>query len=108
MASGLLGEGPSNGSVDVAAFMDSDLPGRVARVVSLGVLVSIGTTRDRGALSLTVTQDGDWDREYFRRVEDALDWLDHAFRVLAARVDGAPAAQAVPTQRPLRRRQKLS
>ena len=82
MAGGLFG-GSSNGAVvDVRAFMDSALPERIADIIELGALVSIGRSRDGGAVSLTITHDGAYEREYFRSSEDALDWLKVGLEVL--------------------------
>jgi hypothetical protein len=47
-------------------------------VVEAGALVSLSTTRDGGALGVTVTIDGRWKREYFRDGAEMLTWLDGA------------------------------
>lgn len=68
--------GSASGSiVDVRAFFDSGIPELIAELVEMGILVSVGTTRDRGAVSLTVTSDGRHRREYFRRADEAADFL---------------------------------
>lgn len=103
MASGLLGEGPSASVADVRAFMDSDVPKYISELVNLGVLVSVGSTRDRGAISLTVTLNGDWDREYFRDSFDAIEWLQRAVKTLRARGLEPAVPEAAPTQKPRRR-----
>lgn len=77
-----FGESSNGSAIDVAAFLDSNITGRIARIVAMGCLVSIGTTRDRGAVSINLTQDGRYRREYFRRSDDAVDWLDQALRYL--------------------------
>jgi hypothetical protein len=64
--------------------MDSDLPQRMADIIDLGCLVSIGTTRDGGALAITILHDGEWRREYFRTAEEAVSWLQEARGALTA------------------------
>lgn len=64
--------------VDVEALMDSGVPSLLWRIVSAGALVSVGRTSDGGALSITVTLDGRWKRQYFRDSDDATDWLARA------------------------------
>lgn len=108
MPSGLLGNGTANGVIDVKSFMDSDVPGLIAAIVGMGVLVSVGTTRDRGAISLTVTYDGQWDREYFRRSDEACDWLSGAAKTLRAMGLSSAPEDPPPVQTPTRRRSKLS
>lgn len=62
------GRGPA---VDVGAVLE---PGAVEYLVSIiesGALVSLGRTRDGGAMSLTVTVDGNYEREWVRNPEEA-------------------------------------
>lgn len=78
-------EGGGSGSeVDLAALFDSEVPTKLRDLAALGALVSLGTTRDGGALSVTVTMDGRWRRGYFRESEEALEWLDAATLAVAA------------------------
>lgn len=72
---GWFDEGTSASAVDVEALFDSGVPAAVAKVVAAGALVSMGTTSDGGALGVTVTLDGAWRREYFRDVDELVDWL---------------------------------
>ena len=99
------GKGPQ--VVDVAAFFDSSFSGELAAVVDLGVLVSIGTSRDRGAVSVTILFDGKRDREYFRSSTDAADYLRAAALALVE-LGCTPGKREAPTV-PLasRGRQKL-
>lgn len=90
------GRGPSE--VDVPALMDSGVPDLLWRLVSSGHLVSIGTTRDRGALSVTITNDGRWKREYFRDPEAMSDWLSGAVAALV-NGQGAPGGRPGSQQR---------
>lgn len=108
MAGGLLGEGPSSGPIDVQGILDSELPKQVGRLMEMGVLVSLGTTRDRGAMSITVTQDGDWAREYFRNSMDAYEWLERAIQILSERERSRPEPRATTVPLASRRRSKLA
>lgn len=54
----------------------------LVEVVEAGALISIGAARDKGALSVTVTVGGEWDREWFRSEEELLDWLREAVVVV--------------------------
>jgi len=107
MANGLLGKGSTPRTIDSGAFMDSDVPKCAAAVLDLGCLVSFGTTRDGGAVSITVTHEGDWDREYFRTSDEAADWLRGAADILRAR-GLVPRADQPPTVQPRRRGARLT
>lgn len=56
----------------------------VVELVEAGALVSIGAARDKGAVSVTVTCGGEWDREWFRSEEEVCDWLREAVVVVKA------------------------
>lgn len=71
-------DGGQGSPVDVPALLDSAVPALVGRCIVAGALVSMGTTSDGGAMSITVTLDGRWKRGYFRDTEEALDWLTGA------------------------------
>jgi hypothetical protein len=103
---GILGNGSRPSVVDARAFFDSAIPERIAVIVGMGCLVSIGTTRDRGAISIRVTFDGESDREYFRDPADATDWLDGIGRSLIGAGLGEPERDPEPRQKPTRARQK--
>lgn len=93
-------DGTHDAVCDVPAIFDSSVPDLCAELVQMGVLVSIGTTRDRGALSITVTSDGRWRRGYFRSSEDATDWLRLAVSAVSGRGIGVAAREAPVTQKP--------
>jgi hypothetical protein len=105
---GLLGSNGNGATVDAVAFLDSGLPKRLGELVSMGLLCAIGTTRDRGAISIQITHDGEWDREYFRRVDEAEEWLDGAITILRSRGLGRTAQEPPAPQSPRRGRQKLT
>lgn len=86
-------DGGGDGStVDVAALLDSTALDALATVVALGALVSLGTTRDGGALGVTITVDGRWRREYFRHDEELVMWLSEAVPAVRAAVEALPAS----------------
>lgn len=92
---GIFGNGNHGCVVDAAAFFDSELPSRIGNLVSMGLLIAIGSTRDRGAISIQATHDGEWTREYFRRPDEAVDWLDGIIKLLNDQgigVNGNPPA----------------
>jgi len=54
----------------------------LVELVELGALVSIGSSRDKGAVKVTVTVGGEWDSEWFRDDESLRDWLREAVVVV--------------------------
>jgi hypothetical protein len=56
----------------------------LVELVEAGALVSVGSARDKGAISVTVTVGGEWDREWFRSEEELIDWLKEAVVVVQA------------------------
>lgn len=97
-------DGGGGAPCDVPALLDgAGVSETLARIVSLGALVSLGTTSDGGALGLTVTVDGRWRREYFREAEALIDWLKTAEVGVGQAMEGASASPA-RRQRPRRAR----
>lgn len=86
------------GTLDVAALLDSRAFDGLCELVQTGALVSLSATRDGGALGLTVTVDGRWRREYFRNGEELVGWLAEAIPAVAQAVEAA-SASAAPRQR---------
>lgn len=85
----------SGQAVDVAELLDGLGGQGVRELVEAGALVSLGTTSDGGALGLTVTVDGRYRREYFRRQDELLLWIAEALpAVEAARGGSKPASRA--------------
>lgn len=105
---GFLGNGNHGSVVDAAAFFDSGIPERAGRLLAMGLLVAFGTTRDRGAISVQITHNGEWDREYFRAADDAVEWMTLVIEAAEAQGLGANGQQAVATQTPRRGRSKLA
>lgn len=56
----------------------------LVELVELGALISVGASRDKGAVKVTVTVGGEWDAEWFRSDEELLDWLREACVVVRA------------------------
>ncbi len=88
------GGGASGSKVDVPALLDSDAGGALGELVALGALVSLGTTRDGGALGVTVTVDGRWRREYFRDSESLALWMSEALPAVRVAVAAVTASAA--------------
>jgi len=89
----------SGGAVDVAELIEGLTVQGIVELVAAGALVSIGTTSDGGALSMTVTADGKWRREYFRAVDELRAWIAEAIPAVEAakgisRPSSAPRGRA--------------
>jgi len=65
----------SGAALDVGAVFDASVWEYVCSIVQHGALVSLGRTRDGGALSVTVTVDGAYEREWCRSPEEAASFL---------------------------------
>ena len=100
---GIFGDGNHSATVDTRAFFDSDIGERAADLVQMGMLVAFGSTRDRGALSIQVTCDGEWDRQYFRDSHEACGWLKEIAERARAAGMGEPAPIPSVKQTPRRR-----
>lgn len=87
------------GLVDVAAVLDSDGWAGLLECVALGALVALGTTRDGGALGVTVTVDGRWRREYFRDGADLTAWVAEAVPAVRQAVGSSPPVSSAPRGR---------
>lgn len=94
----------SGSAVDVAAVLDSDGWGGLVECVALGALVALGTTRDGGALGVTVTVDGRWRREYFRDPSELTDWVAEALPAVRKATAETVAASTARGDVPRRRR----
>lgn len=67
----------------------------LVELVELGALVSVGASRDKGAVKVTVTVAGEWDAEWFRTEEELLDWLREAI-VVVRQLDPSPSTASRP------------
>lgn len=88
-------DGSGNGAaVDVAELLEGLVVQGLVELVAAGALVSLGTTSDGGALSLTITVDGRWRREYFRQQDEMLSWIAEAIPAVEAARSSASASTA--------------
>lgn len=71
----------------------------VTELVSLGALVSVGAARDKGAVSVTVTVGGEYDREWFRTEAEVTEWLREAVQVVTQHTS-EPSNGSRPRRRP--------
>jgi len=62
----------------------------LVELVELGALISVGASRDKGAVKVTVTVAGEYDFDWFRTDEELIDWLKEAVVVV----------QGLPTEPP--------
>lgn len=85
--------------VDVGALLDASAVEYIASLVGSGALVSLYRTRDGGAFGITVTLDGDAEKEYFRSVEEVTDWLRQVDEAVEALASSAPSVKR-PRKRP--------
>lgn len=100
-------DGGSSGSpVDVHGILaDEQLVKGLASIVDAGALLSLGTTSDGGALSITVTVDGRFRREYVRSADEMQAWLAEAVPGIEDELakgggrNGQPRASAAPRRR---------
>lgn len=104
MADDWFDGGGSGRAVDVAAVLDSDGLAGLVECVQLGALVALGTTRDGGALGVTVTVDGRWRREYFRDGEELTAWVAEALPAVRQATEQLSSASSGSGQRPRRSR----
>lgn len=95
------GSARRGGMVDVPGVLTASYLEAVQELVSLGALVSTGSTRDGGAISITVTYDGDWNRDYCRDEVGALDFLSECSAdVKEAASTRLPRSETKPQRRP--------
>lgn len=97
MGSRRFGDGVTGRGAVVPAsdILSSENIERVHQLVDLGALVSLSRSRDGGAVSVTVTYDGEYEREWFREPAAATLQLDEWLGMIedVAR-ESPPAARA--------------
>lgn len=71
----------------------------LVELVELGALISVGSARDKGAISVTVTVGGEWDREWFRNEDELVDWLKEAV-VVVGQLDQEPSNRSRRRKQP--------
>lgn len=87
----------SGGLVDLASLLDATTTELLQELVALGALVSFGTSKDGGALSVHVRCGDVKNREWFRVDEELHEWLRDG--CIALRVGGSEGPSNV---KPLR------
>lgn len=80
--------------VDVVALLDGAAGDALHELVSIGALVGLGLTSDGGALGVTITVDGRWRREYFRDVDELVEWLSEALPAVRTACEARSASSA--------------
>lgn len=90
--------GRSASVVDVRTLLDATFTELLGDLVGAGVLVSVGTTRDSGALSCTVTQGGRYRREFVRTDEELHLFMKEAVEALVT--DVVPPTSTRARKRP--------
>lgn len=85
--------------VDVASLLDATATEYIASLVAAGALVSLFRTRDGGAFGVTVTLDGEVEKEYFRAPEELAEWLKAVDDAVAA-IPAAPSSVKRPRKAP--------
>lgn len=74
--------------------LDSTFLELLVELVELGALISVGASRDKGAVKVTVTVGGEWDAEWFRTDDELHDWLKEAVIVVRSLVDSQPSHES--------------
>lgn len=77
--------------VDPGTLLDASACEYLASIISGGALVSLYRTRDGGAFGVSVTLDGDQEKDYFRTSEELLDWLREVDEAVTERLASAPS-----------------
>ena len=77
--------------VDVGQLLDATTMELVQELVEMGALVSIGTSRDGGALSVHVRAGDVKNREWFRDDETLHDWLKDGVQAVRESIASGPS-----------------
>lgn len=85
-----FGGGPKS-QVDLECLLDATTLELVRDLVGLGALVSIGTSRDGGALSVHVRSGEIREREWFRVDVELHDWLSEGVEAVQRFVGAGPS-----------------
>jgi len=73
--------------------LDSTFLELLVELVEMGALISIGASRDKGAVKVTVTVNGEWDGDWFRTDEELHLWLKEAVVVVRG-LDPQPSTES--------------
>lgn len=83
--------GKSKELVDVGALLSATTVEWLQELIEMGALVSLGTSRDGGALSCHVRCGDIKNREWFREAEDLEGWLKDGVEAVRQAVASAPS-----------------
>lgn len=89
----LLSASRSANMVDPATLLDAGALEYICSLISSGALVSCYCTRDRGAFGVSVTFEGEQEKEYFRATEELCDWLREVDKAVTALEPSAPSVK---------------
>lgn len=81
----------AGGRVDLACLLDATTTEHLIDLVALGALVSFGTSKDGGALSVHVRCGDVKNREWFRVDTELHDWLSDGVELLRRTEGGGPS-----------------
>lgn len=81
----------TGGRVDLASLLDATTTEHLQALVALGALVSFGTSRDGGSLSVHVRCGEVKNREWFRIDTELHDWLAAGVAALDPQPPSAPS-----------------
>lgn len=95
----LLQKSRNRTSVDPATLLDATATEYIASLVQAGCLVSIYRTSDGGAMGVSVTLDGEQEKEWFREPEELASWLRDVDQAVAEIPPTAPSVKR-PRKRP--------
>lgn len=89
----LLTRTRSRSCVDVGALLEPGATEYLVSLITSGALVSLYRTRDGGALGVTVTLDGESEKEYFRTTEELCEWLREVDQAVTDAPPAPPASK---------------
>lgn len=89
----LLQRSRQRAQIDPATFFDATASEYIASLVQAGCLVSLYRTSDGGALGVSVTLDGEQEKDYFRAPEELHEWLREVDQAVSEVPASAPSAK---------------
>lgn len=83
--------GDQKAAANIPVLLNERVLQYLVELVELGALVSFGTSRDQGALSVHVRLGDVKNREWFRTPEELEDWLSEGVKVCEAHASKGPS-----------------
>lgn len=74
-------------------MLDASATEYIASLVAMGCLVSLYRTSDGGAFGVSVTLDGEQEKDYFRSPEELTEWLREVDEAVTSAPEPAPSAK---------------